>query len=106
MLIWDTTDPTQPIQTTRLHHRRLVNASSWNPVDPALLATASADKSVAVWRIPDEGPADLVNVLARHTDDINSVAWMPDGERLPPTCRDAGAKVSALPGTARTPLRR
>ncbi|WP_327250447.1 WD40 repeat domain-containing protein [Streptomyces sp. NBC_01244] len=82
VLIWDTTDPTQPIQTTRLHHRRLVNASSWNPVDRALLATASADKSVAVWRIPDEGRADLVNVLARHTDDINSVAWMPDGERL------------------------
>ncbi|MFF5444121.1 WD40 repeat domain-containing protein [Streptomyces sp. NPDC012888] len=80
--IWDLADPTAPVLTERLRHRRLVNASAWNPAAPKLLATASADKTVAVWRIRDDGPADLINVLARHTDDINSVAWMPDGERL------------------------
>ncbi|MEV7427919.1 WD40 repeat domain-containing protein [Streptomyces sp. NPDC091212] len=82
VLVWDTTDPAQPLPLTRLRHRRLVNAAAWNPTRPALLATASADKTVAVWRIPDHGPHELVQALARHTDDINSVAWMPDGRRL------------------------
>ncbi|MFC7511926.1 hypothetical protein ACFQV4_22775 [Streptomyces thermocarboxydus] len=31
---------------------RLVNAVRWNPVRPDVLATASADKTVAVWRCP------------------------------------------------------
>ncbi|MFI0915499.1 WD40 repeat domain-containing protein [Streptomyces abikoensis] len=81
-IVWDISDPAHPTQTATLRHRRLVNASAWNPAAPQLLATASADKTVTVWRLPEEGPASLVNVLARHTDDINSVAWMPDGERL------------------------
>ncbi|ONI77936.1 repetative protein [Actinosynnema sp. ALI-1.44] len=82
VLIWDTSEPARPAPLDRLRHRRLVNGSAWNPVTPALLATASADKTVALWQVPDQGPATLVNVLARHTDDINSVAWMPDGKRL------------------------
>ena len=80
--IWDVSDPKQPVVVQRLQHRRLVNSSTWNPSVRTLLATASADKTVAVWSVPDQGDATLVNVLARHTDDINSVAWMPDGERL------------------------
>lgn len=82
VIVWDISDPAHPVRSATLRHRRLVNASAWNPVTPHLLATASADKTVSVWSVPDEGPATLVNVLARHTDDINSVAWMPDGERL------------------------
>lgn len=85
VLLWDVSRPTRPKPLTRLHHRRLVNAVQWNPVRTDLLATASADKTVAVWRIPEHPgirrPA-LLTVLARHTDDINAVAWMPDGHRL------------------------
>jgi WD40 repeat protein len=100
VLVWDVSGPAGPRPLTRLHHRRLVNAVRWNPVHPDLLATASADKTVAVWRIPDaprlpsgpdgSGAEDtagasapvLLTVLARHTDDVNAVAWMPDGHRL------------------------
>ncbi|GHJ36884.1 WD40 repeat domain-containing protein [Streptomyces sp. TS71-3] len=82
VIVWDTSDPRHPSRTARLKHRRLVNASAWNPAAPDLLATASADKTVTVWSVPDDGPATIVSVLARHTDDINSVAWMPDGRRL------------------------
>ncbi|MFE1250460.1 WD40 repeat domain-containing protein [Streptomyces sp. NPDC058735] len=100
VLIWDTTEPATPRILHRLRHRRLVNASAWNPVAPGLLATASADKTVAVWRIPSEGgPAELINVLARHTDDINSVDWMPDGERLVCVSEDGRATMwDALSG--------
>lgn len=99
VLVWDTTEPAEPVLISQLRHRRLVNAAAWNPVAPTLLATASADKTVAVWRIPDEGPSSLVNVLARHTDDINSVAWMPDGERLICVSEDGRASMwNALSG--------
>ncbi|MGW0146511.1 WD40 repeat domain-containing protein [Streptomyces sp. NPDC003333] len=89
VLLWDVSAPGRPRPLTRLHHRRLVNAVRWNPVRPDVLATASADKTVAVWRIPEgprgvsgTGEPDLLTVLARHTDDVNAVAWMPDGDRL------------------------
>lgn len=82
VLIWDMSEPARPRRLSQLRHRRLVNAAAWNPFDPELLATASADKTVAVWRVSENGENELVTVLARHTDDINSVDWMPDGERL------------------------
>jgi WD40 repeat protein len=97
--IWDVSDPEQPIVVQRLQHRRLVNSSTWNPSVRTLLASASADKTVAVWSVPDQGDATLVNVLARHTDDINSVAWMPDGERLICVSEDGRATMwDALTG--------
>ncbi|MFD3698155.1 WD40 repeat domain-containing protein [Streptomyces sp. NPDC058646] len=99
-IVWDASDPGRPLETATLRHRRLVNSSAWNPADPTLLATASADKTVGIWRIPRSGRATLVNVLARHTDDINSVAWLPDGERLICVSEDGRATLwSALDGT-------
>ncbi|MGH3326582.1 MAG: WD40 repeat domain-containing protein [Streptomycetales bacterium] len=93
VIVWDTCDPGRPRQLCRLPHRRLVNASAWNPVHPDLLATASADKTVAVWSVA-EGQAPAVRAtLARHTDDINSVAWMPDGERLICVSEDGRASL-------------
>ncbi|MFF3212609.1 WD40 repeat domain-containing protein [Streptomyces sp. NPDC002886] len=100
VIVWNTDDPSRPAETATLRHRRLVNSSAWNPADPTLLATASADKTVGIWRVPLEGPATLVNVLARHTDDINSVAWLPDGERLICVSEDGRATLwSVLDGT-------
>lgn len=100
VIVWNTGDPARPTETATLRHRRLVNSSAWNPADPTLLATASADKTVGIWRVPLEGPATLVNVLARHTDDINSVAWLPDGERLICVSEDGRATMwSVLDGT-------
>lgn len=93
VIIWDTSTPERPVLLARLRHRRLVNASAWNPAAPTLLATASADKTAAVWRVTDQGESSLVTVLARHTDDINSVAWMPDGRRLICVSEDGRATV-------------
>ncbi|CAL9412613.1 hypothetical protein SUDANB108_01691 [Streptomyces sp. enrichment culture] len=104
VLVWDTQDPARPAVLHRMRHRRLVNACAWNPASPALLATASADKTVAVWRVPDDaGPPVLVSVLARHTDDINSVDWMPDGEHLICVSEDGRATMwHALTGAFRS----
>ncbi|WP_149827672.1 WD40 repeat domain-containing protein [Streptomyces tailanensis] len=93
VIVWDTSTPARPVRLARLRHRRLVNSSAWNPVTPSLLATASADKTAAVWRVEDDGASSLVTVLARHTDDINSVAWMPDGRRLICVSEDGRATV-------------
>lgn len=99
VLVWDTAEPARPRRLTRLRHRRLVNAAAWNPAAPDLLATASADKTVAVWRIGPDGGSELVSVLARHTDDINAVDWMPDGRRLICVSEDGRATLwSALTG--------
>ncbi|OEV12029.1 WD40 repeat domain-containing protein [Streptomyces nanshensis] len=99
VLVWDTGVPSRPVRIAKLRHRRLVNASAWNPAVPTLLATASADKTVGVWQIPDRARADLVGVLARHTDDVNSVGWMPDGRRLICVSEDGRATLwEALTG--------
>jgi WD40 repeat protein len=99
VLVWDIDEPANPAVLHRLRHRRLVNASAWNPCVHSLLATASADKTVAVWSVPDGREPVLVNVLARHTDDINSVAWLPDGERLICVSEDGRATMwDALTG--------
>ncbi|CAL9329417.1 WD40 repeat domain-containing protein [Streptomyces sp. enrichment culture] len=100
-LVWDIQNPARPRLLHRLRHRRLVNACAWNPASPDVLATCSADKTVAVWRIPDDDSdqPDLVSVLARHTDDVNSVDWMPDGERLICVSEDGRATLwNALTG--------
>ncbi|MEU6807662.1 WD40 repeat domain-containing protein [Streptomyces sp. NPDC046831] len=100
VIVWDTGDPSRPAPLARLRHRRLVNASAWNPADPEVLATASADKTVAIWRVGEQGRTTLHTVLARHTDDINSVAWLPDGERLICVSEDGRATLwSAVDGT-------
>jgi WD40 repeat protein len=91
-IIWGLADPARPEPVGVLKHRRLVNAAAWHPTDPTLLATASADKTVAVWEVGD-GTVGIVSVLARHTDDINSVQWLPDGRRLACVSEDGGATL-------------
>lgn len=74
----------------RIRHRRLVNAASWSPEHPGLLATASADKTVGLWRLErSSGAVEPVGLLARHTDDVNAVAWLRDGERLVTVSEDS-----------------
>lgn len=100
VIIWDLSKPDAPLPVSRLEHRRLVNSATWNPFAPAILATASADKTVAIWDLSDLRQPRRINVLARHTDDINSVAWLPDGERLVAVSEDGRASLwNAVRGT-------
>jgi WD40 repeat protein len=92
VLTWDISNLAEPRPVTRLTHRRLVNAAAWNPVHAGLLATASADKTAAVWET-GRPEARLLAVLARHTDDVNSLAWLPDGRRLVCVSEDGSATI-------------
>lgn len=92
-VIWDTHDPATPHKMSTISHRRLVNAATWNPYRDRVLATASADKTVATWDLSGEGSPQLIGVVGRHTDDINSVAWMPDGERFACVSEDGRASL-------------
>ena len=53
--------------------------------DGRLLASASSDRSVRVWDVPN---ATCVAVLAGHTDQVYSAAFHPDGKRLASGGRD------------------
>ena len=74
VIVWDSTEPRSLRLLARLHHRRLVNGSAWHPHRPDVLATASADKTVLIWRIGQRADTEVICGLARHTDDVNSVA--------------------------------
>jgi len=90
VVIWRRRDGAGLAPVARIRHRRLVNAASWSPEHPGLLATASADKTVGLWRLdPGSGAVEAVGRLARHTDDVNAVAWLRDGERLVTVSEDS-----------------
>ncbi len=95
VIIWSPESSTTP--GARIHHRRLVNAASWSPHAAGLLATASADKTVGLWQVSEDGrEAQARGRLARHTDDVNAVAWLPDGERLVTASEDSTALIWEL----------
>jgi WD40 repeat protein len=44
-----------------------------------MLASGAWDKTVRLWRVAD---GTLLHTLTRHSDDVRSVAWSPDGQTL------------------------
>lgn len=105
VIVWDSSIPSQLREITCLKHRRLVNGAAWNPDDQRILATASADKTVGVWKLNQDGTSNVVSVLAHHSDDVNSVSWLPDGRRLVCVSEDGKATMwDAINGRFMGPL--
>ncbi|GMT00568.1 hypothetical protein PENTCL1PPCAC_22742, partial [Pristionchus entomophagus] len=81
LMIWDTrmNTPTKPSQTVEAHAAE-VNCLSFNPYSEFILATGSADKTVALW--------DLRNLKLKlhsfesHKDEIFQVQWSPHNETI------------------------
>ena len=66
--------------TMTLHgHEAPVNALAWDPRGGGRLASASADRTAAVW---DTSSGSRVAVLRGHGLGVASAAWSPEGSRL------------------------
>jgi len=74
-------------------HMRTVRSLAWAPSD-RLLAAASFDATVSVWRKPCDGDAvddadwQLVATLEGHENEVKSAAWSADGQLLATCSRD------------------
>lgn len=93
LIVWDTGDPPRPVQIVELAHRSAVTAVAFNPAAADLLATGSADGTVAMWRVVDDRPPSLMKVLPGHPGAVTGVNWMPDGQHLICLIDDSRAAV-------------
>lgn len=82
VIVWEVTERGRPLVVTHFVQRTPVTALSWNPAAADLLATGSADGTVAVWRVVDDRPPSLMKVLTGHPGPVTGVNWMPDGQHL------------------------
>lgn len=70
-------------------HTQDVNAVSISP-DGSLVASASSDKNVKLWRT---GDGSLAHQLRGHTGNVNGVAFSPDGTLLASASADNSARL-------------
>ena len=76
--IWDLRHPR--FQLSSIGHNSDVTCVSYNPFNEFILATASADKTVAVWDVRNMGKR--MYTLRHHTDEIFQVAFSPHIETV------------------------
>eukprot|EP00026_Physarum_polycephalum_P009356 Phypoly_transcript_09477.p1 GENE.Phypoly_transcript_09477~~Phypoly_transcript_09477.p1 ORF type:complete len:444 (+),score=86.28 Phypoly_transcript_09477:166-1332(+) len=82
LMIWDVRTNADPLQVEA--HAGEVNCVAFNPFCEFLLATGSADKTVALW--------DMRNLDAKlhsfvsHTDEVFQVQWSPHHETVLASC--------------------
>jgi WD40 repeat protein/uncharacterized caspase-like protein len=70
------------------HHTQQVNAVSFSP-SGQFLASASDDKTIALWR----RDGSLLNTLTAHDDRVTSVAFSPDGNTIASASADKTIKL-------------
>lgn len=90
--IYDTKN-TSLITTLKGQHSRSIRASHWKPSRQPVLATASFDGSVGIWRPECEegeesGEWECVAQLEGHENECKCVAWSADGLYIATCSRD------------------
>lgn len=82
LMLWDTralTNPTKPSQIIEAHSAE-VNCLSFNPYSEYILATGSADKTVALWDL--RNTKMKLHSFESHKDEIFQVQWSPHNETI------------------------
>jgi WD40 repeat protein len=74
-------------------HSKEINAVAFSP-DGALLASASDDFTIKLWRVAD---GSLLRTLTGHQQDVQSVAFSPDGTQLYSGGKDNTIRVWQIP---------
>ncbi len=75
-------------------HTAQVTDVKFSPTDPMLLASASADKTIRLWRITPNDTAQPIKsliTLIGHSREVKTLAFAPDGGALLSGSRDATA---------------
>jgi COMPASS component SWD3 len=84
--------PQLQLQSTCTGHTQAVSAVRFSPSGD-LLASASADKSLRLWRVADGSAADPSSTAMEHAGGINDVAWNPQGNYLATASDDLTARI-------------
>ncbi|KAJ9529641.1 hypothetical protein QJQ45_014414 [Haematococcus lacustris] len=85
LILWDLRRP--PNTNVMVHseaHVAEVNCLAFNPLNPNILATGSADKTVALhdWR----NLGQRLHVFDAHTDEVFQIGWSPKNETILASC--------------------
>mmetsp|Transcript_21658 Transcript_21658/g.52885 ORF Transcript_21658/g.52885 Transcript_21658/m.52885 type:complete len:433 (+) Transcript_21658:41-1339(+) len=78
--VWDTRRETTKPVTSIEAHKREVNCLAFNPFAEFLLATGSADRTVAMWDLRNLGRK--LHSFENHGDDVLQVSWSPMKENI------------------------
>jgi len=81
LMLWDTrsNNPNKPSQMIEAHSAE-VNCLSFNPYSEYILATGSADKTVALWDL--RNTKMKLHSFESHKDEIFQVQWSPHNETI------------------------
>lgn len=85
LMIWDTRKPsTEPVLHQVEAHEAEINCLSFNPMNEYILATGSADKTVALFDL--RNLKTKLHLFESHTDEVFQVSWSPKNETILSSC--------------------
>ncbi|GIL46834.1 hypothetical protein Vafri_3710 [Volvox africanus] len=85
LILWDVRrPPNQGVMIAAEAHTAEVNCIAFNPLNPNILATGSADKTVALhdWR----NLSQRLHVFEGHADEVFQIGWSPKNETILASC--------------------
>ncbi|MBM2619728.1 hypothetical protein JIG36_29890 [Actinoplanes sp. LDG1-06] len=82
LTLWDTTSPARPRRFGRLRQGRNIVTATWNPAASDLLATASTDGLVVIWRLPADQPAERLAQWAGPARRPAHAGWAANGRHV------------------------